>query len=325
LTANNKLTRELAGLLAHHALKVSALNSCNLMDEAIGTEAWAREAAEILLRQRFSCSNILSAQQDTFDIHGGKTIIQVTSNLRVDKIQHTLTTYEKNGHRTKYPRLLIFLIGEKPVYKRSDFSKLQFPFSPARQIAGIKEVVRAATRLRLHELQKLLDITNAYFGNGTSDTAGLNYLHQQCKDFQRDLEHCRTIVGKGIRTLKGFASLHPPSSAGHPALLASLDKFETIMESWSKMVRTAAMTGQIGQAKVDDVRKVIAGQHLALIQAQALFERMTGSITEEAVLRRMIDRRESQATSIETLEKELQCVVKEEESAAFALKFLSGI
>jgi hypothetical protein len=328
VTANNRLTREFAHLLTHHAMKVRVLNGCNLMDEAVGTEAWAREAAEILLRRRFSCSNILSAQQDTFDIHGGKTIIQVTSNLRVDKVQHTLETYEKNGHHSTYPRLLVFLIGEKPVYKQGDFSKLKlgFHFSPAKQIVGIKELVRAATRLRLDELRKLLDVTRAYLGNETPALSGIEHLHEQCKDFQRELESCRTAVQKAIKKMNTFAILHPPSAAKLPVVLKGLEKFESVIQSWSDMARTAAMTsGQAGRAKVEEVSRVITGQHLSLIGSRAQFERMAESIMEEAEIHRMFTRRESQKELIGTLEEELQRAELEVGSAEFALKFLSGI
>jgi hypothetical protein len=323
LTANNNFIREFAHLLAHHALKVRVLNGCNLTDEAVGTEGWAREAAEILLRRRFFCSNILSAQQDTFDIHGGKTIIQVTSNLRTDKVQHTLETYEKNGHRSTYPRLVIFLIGEKPVYKKTDFSKLKlgFRFSPEKQVVGIKELVRAATRLRLDELRKLLEVTRAYLGNETPGLINIEYLHEQCKDFQRELESCRTIVHKAIKKMKTFAIVHPPSAAKLPVSLEAFEKFETLIQSWSNMVRSAALTsGQSGRDKIEAVSRTVAGQHLSLIQSRAQFERIAESIMDGMTLHRMITQKEL----IGTLEADLQRTDEELESARFAEKFLSG-
>ena len=171
MTRQLTLLKEFTDLTNAHYARIASLNKLNLTDEAVGTEAWVREIAAVLWQRPFARADLFNVNSDSFDLSGGDMAIQVTSDCSSEKIKKTLATYHAHGHAARYPRLFIFQLGDSPLFQKNTFLDSPVPFDPASQVVGKHQLHKRVNALDLAELQKLVDISHAYFGS--TDTAAL--------------------------------------------------------------------------------------------------------------------------------------------------------
>ena len=143
------------------------LAAANLLDQAVLSEALARDIASILLGRSFKGVNTSKANKDTIDLEdlsAPPICAQVTIREDREKIDQTLEAFFKKQHHKKYRHIYFFLFGLKPDYdkKKPFVTQDAFEFDPVEHIIDMKGMVRLAQALELADLQELVRLVEQH-------------------------------------------------------------------------------------------------------------------------------------------------------------------
>ncbi|WP_416146187.1 hypothetical protein [Pseudomonas alloputida] len=134
----NSMRASLTAMLVGHAAVIASLNRGGMHDWARNAEFFLAEIAHLLFDQPFDVADTIKSNHPIYDLHGADTVVQVTSQLKPEKILNDLRAWRAEPRSR---RLYFFLIGEKPKYSKETLKKLNaLDFDPA-DIWGGHEVI----------------------------------------------------------------------------------------------------------------------------------------------------------------------------------------